>query len=67
MPKIKTHKGAAKRFKVSKGKAKKILQRNATQGHFNARETGKDTRSKRKDSTIDKSNERNLQKLLANK
>ncbi|MFC1633047.1 50S ribosomal protein L35 [Patescibacteria group bacterium] len=67
MPKIKTHKGASKRFRVSGGKKKKVMQRSATQGHFNARESGTVTRAKRKDSAINKTNERRLQKLLPNK
>lgn len=47
MPKIKTHKATAKRFKLTG--AKKLKQRKAGQDHFNARETGKTTRTKRRD------------------
>lgn len=47
MPKLKTIKAIAKRFKVTKNG--KILKRVAGQGHFNARETGKETRNKRRD------------------
>ena len=47
MPKIKTHKATAKRFKLTA--TKKVKQRKAGQDHFNARETGKTTRTKRRD------------------
>lgn len=47
MPKIKTHKASTKRFKTTKGD--KLIHRKAGQGHFNARESGKTTRTKRRD------------------
>ncbi len=47
MPKIKTHKATVKRFK--KTATKKLIQRKAGQDHFNARESGNTTRSKRLD------------------
>ncbi|HNU95843.1 MAG TPA: 50S ribosomal protein L35 [Candidatus Magasanikbacteria bacterium] len=47
MSKLKTVKAIAKRFKVTKNG--KILKRVAGQGHFNARETGKENRNKRRD------------------
>ncbi|OGH84425.1 MAG: hypothetical protein A2261_00795 [Candidatus Magasanikbacteria bacterium RIFOXYA2_FULL_44_8] len=50
MPKQKTHKGIAKRFKITK--TGKVLKRMAGQGHFNARETGKVRRSKRMDQSL---------------
>lgn len=46
MPKIKTRKAVAKRFKIST--KKKITKRAAGQNHFNARATSDQTRSKRK-------------------
>lgn len=56
MPKIKTHKATVKRFKVT-GK-NKLTQRKSGQNHFNARNTGNETRSKRRDisttTTLDK-------------
>lgn len=56
MPKIKTHKATAKRFKLTA--SDKLKKRKAGQGHFNARETGNTTRMKRLDvnasSTISK-------------
>lgn len=47
MPKLKTIKAIAKRFKVTKNG--KIIKRVNGQGHFNARETGKENRNKRRD------------------
>jgi ribosomal protein L35 len=52
MPKIKTHKATVKRFK--KTATKKLLQRRAGQDHFNARDTGNQTRKKRLDGTTTK-------------
>jgi len=56
MPKMKTHKATANRFKmiVKKKKGKKttqIIKRAEGQDHFNARETGKKKRNKRSDNT----------------
>ena len=47
MPKIKTHRATAKRFK--KTATNKLMQRKAGQDHFNARESGKTSRQKRRD------------------
>jgi large subunit ribosomal protein L35 len=52
MPKVKTHKGAAKRLR--KTKSGKLMHRSAGQGHFNSRETGKVTKNKRRDSSLHK-------------
>lgn len=47
MPKLKTHQATAKRFiKTRRGK---FLKRKCGQDHFNARESGKVTRCKRRD------------------
>jgi large subunit ribosomal protein L35 len=53
MPKIKTHKATAKRFRMTK--TRKIKQRKAGQDHFNARESGKTVRNKRRDIDTHKS------------
>ena len=45
--KQKTHKALAKRFKLTK--RGKVLKRKAGQDHFNARESGRTTRNKRRD------------------
>lgn len=47
MPKLKTHKATAKRFK--KTSTGKIIKRTAGQSHFNARENGKVGRNKKSD------------------
>lgn len=58
MPKIKTHKATAKRFSITK--KKKIIKRKAGQDHFNARESGKTKRNKRKDVKVSKSDIKNI-------
>ncbi|MBP6942511.1 MAG: 50S ribosomal protein L35 [Candidatus Buchananbacteria bacterium] len=50
MPKMKTRKSMAKRFRVTK--SKKVIKRTPGQGHFNARETGNTKRNKRRDSEM---------------
>ena len=53
MPKLKTHKATAKRFRIKKSKkGTKILKRTDGQDHFNARQTGKTKRNKRSDNTL---------------
>jgi large subunit ribosomal protein L35 len=61
MSKIKTHKATVKRFKVT-GKGK-LTQRKAGQDHFNARETGNTTRSKRLDISTTKTLEKTIKML----
>ncbi len=56
MPKMKTHKGASKRFK--KTGSGKIVYRKSGQNHFNSRETGNVGTNKRRDRTLTKSNPR---------
>ncbi len=58
MPKLKTNKAIAKRFKIT-GK-KKVIKRKAGQDHFNARETGKVKRNKRRDISLGKSDTKNI-------
>ena len=62
MPKIKTHKATAKRFKVTK--TGKVKARKAGQDHFNAREPGKVKRNKRRDITTDKSITKTIKTLI---
>lgn len=62
MPKLKTRKAVAKRFKITA--KKKVLRRDIGQGHFNARETGKTTRSKRSDFVLFKADAENVLKNL---
>ena len=61
MPKIRTHKATAKRFRRTG--AKKIMRRAAGQDHFNARESGNVTRSKRRDKPAHKTNLRAIREL----
>jgi len=62
--KVKTHKATAKRFRVTaKGK---LMKRTAGQDHFNSRESGNVTRSKRRDSQIAKVNVAAIRKLIPN-
>ncbi len=51
--KQKTRKAIAKRFNITK--KGKILRRASGQDHFNARESGKVIKNKRRDKTIDNS------------
>ncbi len=62
MPKIKTHKATAKRFKVTKNK--KILKRKAGQDHFNSRESGTVTRCKRRDIIMAHTEARVIKQLM---
>jgi ribosomal protein L35 len=56
MPKMKTHQATADRFKMIRKKkagktTTKILKRADGQDHFNARESGKTGRNKKRDNT----------------
>jgi len=62
MPKIKTHKATSKRFKITK--KNKIKQRKAGQNHFNARESGKTMRNKRRDIDTHKSLNKTIKRLM---
>ena len=62
MPKIKTRKSVAKRFKVTKNK--KIIKRSTGQDHFNARESGKQKRSKKLDKSVAKADAKNIIKMI---
>lgn len=63
MPKIKTHKAIAKRFKVNK--KGKVLKRYCGQDHFNTRDKGKITRKKRRDTEMSKSYSKTIKQLTA--
>jgi large subunit ribosomal protein L35 len=52
MPKVKTHKGTAKR--IRKTGAGKLMARSVGQSHFNSRSTGKVTKNKRRDLNLGK-------------
>jgi large subunit ribosomal protein L35 len=65
MPKLKTHKGAAKRFK--KTGTGKVVHRKAGQDHFNSRDTGKNTKNKRRDVSMSHTNNKNILPLITSK
>jgi len=60
MPKIKTHKAASKKFKVTK--KKKVTRRTTGQNHFNSKETGKKGRMKKRTHRVFKAEEQNVLK-----
>ena len=59
---MKTHKSMSKRFKVTK--RGKVLKRKAGQAHFNSRESGNTTRSKRRDVDMSDTFTKNIKKLI---
>ncbi|MBU0671138.1 MAG: bL35 family ribosomal protein [Patescibacteria group bacterium] len=62
MPKLKTRKTISKRVKVTKNG--KLKTRKAGQDHFNARESGKKTRNKRRDGNVSKTIARNVKRAI---
>lgn len=62
MPKLKTKKSVIKRFKVTA--TGKLLHRATNKGHFNAKQTGKQRRARRKFVPVAKSDLKNLKRLL---
>ena len=63
MPKIKTRKALVKKVKISK--KGKVTRRSTGQNHFNSKDTGKETRAKRKDKRLSKTDEKNVLRALA--
>jgi len=59
---LKTHKATAKRIRITK--TGKVMQKKKGQDHFNARDKGKVTRSKRRLLSLDKTFHKNLKRLL---
>lgn len=62
MPKLKTHKATAKRFKITKNK--KVKKKAGGQDHFNAKESGKKGRNKRRQTDMAKSYSKTIKRLL---
>jgi large subunit ribosomal protein L35 len=62
MPKMKTHKGASKRFKLTK--SGRIKRAHAFKNHILAKKTTKRKRSLRKTTGLDKTNEANVRAML---
>ena len=61
MPKIKTHRATAKRFRLTA--ANKLKKRKSGQDHFNSRESGNTTRKKRLDINATKTLEKTIKVL----
>jgi len=59
---MKTKQAIAKRFKITK--KGKILKRTGGQDHFNARESGRVKRNKRRDKQIAKADQKNIKRLM---
>ncbi len=64
MTKLKTRKSLLTRIKVT-GR-KKILKRKVHQGHFNAKESGNQTRGKRRDNQVSSVDTKKFKKILPN-
>ncbi len=62
MPKVKTHKGAAKRLR--KTKSGKLMHRASGQDHFNSRDRGVTTMGKRRDHELHPATVAAVKKLL---
>ncbi len=62
MPKIKTHSGAKKRFKLSKGG--KVIRAHANKSHILNKKTTKRKRGLRKSTVADKTNVVAVKKLI---
>lgn len=64
MPKLKTIKAISKRVKVSGGRKKTLVVRASGQDHFNARESGKTSRNKRRNNVVAKVNEKTTRRAI---
>lgn len=62
MPKIKTHTGAKKRFKISKNG--KPIRAHANKSHILTKKTTKRTRNLRKTAVADKTNVKQIKRLV---
>ncbi len=59
---MKTHKTVSKRIKITK--TGKLLKRKGGQNHFNSRESGNVTRTKRRDISVSASYIRSIKQLM---
>ena len=62
MPKIKTHSGAKKRFKISKGG--KVIRAHANKNHILSKKSPKRKRGLRKTALVDKTNAAQIKRLI---
>lgn len=63
MPKVKTHRGAAKRFKIT-GSGKKIKRSKAFHSHILGKKSSKRKRNLRKEGLVNKADRKRIEKLL---
>jgi large subunit ribosomal protein L35 len=63
MPKMKSHKGAKKRFKVTG--TGKIKRKKAGKSHILTKKSSKRKRQLRKDTTVDKTHEKSVKQMLS--
>lgn len=62
MPKMKTHKGAKKRFRKTKNG--KIMRNQANRSHLLRKKSPKRKRRLKKSAQVNKTNEQNIKKLI---
>jgi len=62
MPKLKTKKSVSKKVKITG--TGKLLRRSTGHNHYNSRDTGAETRAKRKDQGIFKTEENNIKRAI---
>ena len=62
MPKMKTHRGAAKRFNLTK--SGKVKRAKSNRNHFLRRKSAKTKRNLRKQPLVDSTNVKNMKKIL---
>lgn len=62
--KLKTKKTVSKRFHITA--TGKVLRRHGGQDHFNARDSGKISRKKRRDETMSSAYTRSIKRLIGN-
>lgn len=62
MPKLKTHKSISKRVKITK--SKKIMIIAGGQDHYNARESGKTTKNKRRPKGLHSTTSKQIKRLM---
>jgi large subunit ribosomal protein L35 len=65
MPKMKSHKGAGKRFKITG--SGKIKRKKAGKSHILTKKSSKRKRGLRKDTQVDKSFEKDVKQMLQHK
>jgi large subunit ribosomal protein L35 len=65
MPKMKTHSGAKKRFKVTANG--KVMRKKANKSHILTKKSPKRKRQLRKETTVDKTDEKRIKRMLRSK